>query len=61
LKDSENELKRLKLAEEIPNIKDIRANVHASAFGVMEAILNLVGQQLIYFATILGKTGLISK
>jgi len=53
-----NEIARLKLIKHIPDdFTEIRETVKMNAFGVLEAMLNLVGQQLVYFGTYLGKFG----
>lgn len=60
MKDSQDELERLKLAKKLPDdFKDIKETIHANAFGVLEALLNLIGQQLTYFATAAGILGSI--
>jgi len=40
-------------------VKDIKSVVHAAAFGVLEAMLNLVGRELTYFQIRGGKMGLL--
>jgi hypothetical protein len=61
LKISEKEIARLEIANKIPDaFKDIKDTVKDNAFDVLTAMLNLVGEQLLYFATALGKTGLPS-
>jgi hypothetical protein len=58
LKDCDVELGRLETAKRIPDgFLEIKETVHTNAFGVLEATLNLVGQQLTYFATNGGKLG----
>jgi hypothetical protein len=58
LKAIQYELKRLELAKRIPgDFQDIKEIVYANGFGVFEAMLNFVGQQLTYFATAGGKLG----
>jgi hypothetical protein len=61
LKDSEHELQRLAMVKSIPDdVKYMKEIIEMNALGVLEAILNLVGQQLSYFATTVGKLGLFS-
>jgi hypothetical protein len=58
LKSMQYEIARLKLIKHIPDdFKEIKATMKTNAFGVLEAMLNLVGQQLVYFGTNLGKVG----
>jgi hypothetical protein len=59
LKNCENEIERLGLAKKIPAaFNDDKTTVQDNAFGVLTAILNLIGEQLLYFATVGGKIGL---
>jgi hypothetical protein len=59
LKNCENEIRRLAMAEQIPDaFEDIKPTIQDNAFGVLEAILNLVGEQLLYFTTVGGQIGL---
>ena len=56
--DSQNELERLKMARRIPDeFHVVKGAIFANAFGVFEAMLNLIGQQLAYYATTGGKLG----
>ena len=58
IKNSERELGHLAMAQHIPDtFKEIKATVQDNAFGVLEAMLNLVGKQLYYLKTVTGKTG----
>ena len=53
------QLDRLSLIYRIPDtVKEIKSIVHAAAFGVLEAMLNLIGRELTYFQIRGGKLGL---
>lgn len=53
------QLDRLRLIHSIPDtVKEIKSVVHAAAFEVLEAMLNLLGRELTYFQIRGGKMGL---
>jgi hypothetical protein len=55
------QLERLSLVHKVPDtVKDIQNVVHATVFGVLEAMLNLIGRELAYFQVRGGKSGLFS-